>query len=71
MLNTVDSIGQGELSYLEFYNCCYSSTGNIINSPLTLVKLILNFGWDKRVQYSYPYIEGSIQAHPLKYYLIS
>ena len=26
MLNTVDPIGRGELSYLEFYNCCYSST---------------------------------------------
>ena len=27
MLNTVDPIGRGELpvSYLEFYNCCYSS----------------------------------------------
>ena len=26
MLNAVDPIGRGELSYLEFYNCCYSST---------------------------------------------
>ena len=25
MLNTVDPIGQGELTYLEFYNYCYSS----------------------------------------------
>ena len=25
MLNTVDPNGRGELSYLEFYNCCYSS----------------------------------------------
>ena len=23
MLNTVDPIGQGELSYLELYDCCY------------------------------------------------
>ena len=26
MLNTMDPIGRDELSYLEFYNCCYSST---------------------------------------------
>ena len=46
MLNTVDPIGRSELSDLEFYNCCYSSTaiclGALIISWILLAKFTSN-----------------------------
>ena len=41
MLNAVDPIGRGELSYLEFYNCCYSSTAICLRALIIHVPWIL------------------------------
>ena len=36
MLNTVDPIGRGELSYLAFYNSCYNSSTAICLGALII-----------------------------------
>ena len=57
MLNTVDPIGRGELSYLaiEFYNFCYSSTA------ISLEALILNYYHGSYCQYLQVVVETDLE----------